>query len=463
MKPTPVIAIFDVGKTNKKIILFDKKYRLLQEEAVQFEEIKDDNGEACDDIESITRWVNDTIASLQKKQDVNIKAFNVSAYGASFVYLDANFRVLTPLYNYLNPYPSALQQKFYNDYGGELALSMQTASPVLGNLNSGLQLYLIKYERPSLFNSIEYALHLPQYISHVITSMTCSEITSIGCHTHLWDFGKGNYHDWVSREGLGQKLPAIQKSDSVLRIHPRHKAGPIPAGTGLHDSSSAIIPYLMSFHEPFVLLSTGTWCISLNPFNAFPLTEEELKKDCLCYLSYEGKPVKASRLFSGNDHEIQSKRIAQHFSKPKEFFKTTIYDHALIHSLSISAAMEQLRRPFTRGAETSAFKDRDLSTFASYEAAYHQLMIDIMYMQTASTELVLKNTSVKRVFVDGGFSKNSIYMNLLASAFPTMEVFGATIPQSTAMGAALAIHSHWNSLPVPRDIIQLKYYARPPQ
>ena len=88
-------------------------------------------------------------------------------------------------------------------------------------------------------------------------------------------------------------------------------------------------------------------------------------------------------------------------------------------------------------------------------------MIDIFSMQSASTGLVLKNSDVKRIFVDGGFSKNSIYMNLLAAAFPQMEVFGATIAQSTSMGAALAIHKQWNTLPVPRDIIDLKYYARP--
>ncbi len=462
MKQTPVIAIFDIGKTNKKIILFDEKYRLFQEEAVQFEEVKDDQGQPCDDIESITRWVNDTIASLQQKKDFNIKAFNVSAYGASFVYLDADFRVLTPLYNYLNPYPAPLQEKFYKDYGGELALSMQTASPVLGNLNSGLQLYRIKYEQPSLFNSIEYALHLPQYISHVITATTCSEITSIGCHTHLWDFTKNRYHGWVMAEGIDKKLPPLLGSDGVVNINSAKESNGIPVGVGLHDSSAALIPYFTTFREPFILISTGTWCITLNPFNGFPLTEEELNKDCLCYLSYLGKPVKASRLFAGNEHEIQTRRIAEHFGKPKDFYKNIVYDHLLVLAILKSmAALGEPKKPFTRGAENSVFETRDLATFSSCEKAYHQLMVDIIFMQAVSTELVLKNTSVKRIFVDGGFSKNPIYMNLLAAAFPKLEVFGATIAQSTSMGAALAIHKHWNKLPVPRDIIDLKYYARP--
>lgn len=460
--PTPVIAIFDIGKTNKKIFLFDEKYKLIQEQTKQFEEIQDDCGEPCEDIRAITFWIKDSIAFLQLADNITIKAFNVSAYGASFVHLDTNFKILTPLYNYLNPYPSSLQKKFYEDYGGEVNLSMQTASPVLGNLNSGLQLYRIKHERPDLFKSIQYSLHLPQYISHIITSMTYSDITSIGCHTHLWDFTKNRYHDWVMAEGIDKKLPPLFGSDGVVNINSNKKTSGIPVGGGLHDSSSALIPYFTTFHEPFILISTGTWCITLNPFNGFPLTEEELKKDCLCYLSYLGKPVKASRLFAGNEHEIQTRRIAEHFGKPKDFYKDIVYDHALIITILKSmAAPGEPKKPFTRGAENSVFETRNLATFPSCEKAYHQLMVDIIFMQSASTELVLKNTSVKRIFVDGGFSKNPIYMNLLAAAFPKMEVFGATIAQSTSMGAALAIHKHWNKLPVPRDIIDLKYYARP--
>jgi L-fuculokinase len=48
---------------------------------------------------------------------------------------------------------------------------------------------------------------------------------------------------------------------------------------------------------------------------------------------------------------------------------------------------------------------------------------------------------------------------LLARAFPELEIFGAAIAQSTSMGAALAIHKHWNSLPVPKDIIEVKYFG----
>ena len=82
-----------------------------------------------------------------------------------------------------------------------------------------------------------------------------------------------------------------------------------------------------------------------------------------------------------------------------------------------------------------------------------------MRQQIRSTNLVLKGAYVKRIFVDGGFSKNPIYMYLLAEAFPHIEVYAASVPQASALGAALAIHQHWNSKELPADIIDLKLFS----
>lgn len=86
-------------------------------------------------------------------------------------------------------------------------------------------------------------------------------------------------------------------------------------------------------------------------------------------------------------------------------------------------------------------------------------MLDIVSQQFVSTQLVLKGTNVKRIFVDGGFSSNSIYMNLLAAQFPSIKVLAASMPQATAIGAALAIHDSWNPKPMPNGIIKLKDFS----
>ncbi|RYF69066.1 MAG: hypothetical protein EOO39_18270, partial [Cytophagaceae bacterium] len=68
---------------------------------------------------------------------------------------------------------------------------------------------------------------------------------------------------------------------------------------------------------------------------------------------------------------------------------------------------------------------------------------------------------ISRIFVDGGFSHNSIYMNLLAAAFPEIDIWAASVAQATSLGAALAIHEHWNPEPIPADLIDLTYYPAP--
>jgi len=231
----------------------------------------------------------------------------------------------------------------------------------------------------------------------------------------------------------------------------------IAVGAGLHDSSAALIPYLSSFHEPFVLLSTGTWCISLNPFNYSQLSDYELDQDCLCYLSYEGKPVKASRLFAGYEHEQQVKSLADHFNKPADYYTTVTADLELMRK-SKQGINQLQKKDQTAMIGQSVFAKRNLKDFTSYEEAYYQLIADIIDQQTRSTNIVLKGTRAKKIFVDGGFSNNPIYMQLLTLAFPELEVYAASVAQATAMGAALAIHKEWNPLPIPSDLVKLKFY-----
>ena len=447
MSAIPVIAIFDVGKTNKKLFLFDEHYHIVYEKTLQFTEITDEDGDACENLEALTEWGRNSLKELTELNEFDIKALNFSAYGASFVHIDEEGKPVTPLYNYLKPFPEDLKKKFYSDYGGEIPFSMITASPVLGNLNSGLQLYRLKYKQPEKFKSIHTSLHLPQYLSYLITGQEYSDITSIGCHTALWNFPQNHYHEWVLKEGIADKLAPVYSSAGVVDARAFWKD--FKVGIGLHDSSSALIPYLACFTEPFVLISTGTWCITLNPFNKQSLTESELRQDCLCYMSYHQQPVKASRLFAGNEHETETKRLAVHFNKPNDYFKTVGYDKRITDALN------------TALPQNIPFSERELSGFKDYETAYHQLITDIMQQQVTSSKLVIQDDNVKRIFVDGGFSKNPIYMNLLAEAFPEMEVYAASVAQATAVGAALAIHKHWNSKPMPADIIDLKFYAKP--
>lgn len=458
MKPTPVIAVFDIGKTNKKLFLFNEQYQCEFERTTRFSETVDEDGDPCEHLESLRLFILDSLRDVAAMEQFDVKAVNFTAYGASFVYIDTHGEPLTPLYNYLKPYPQTLQQELYSTHNGEALFAQETASPVLGSLNSGLQVLRLKKEHPTLFSKMRYALHLPQYLAYLVTGKAFSDLTSIGCHTALWDFNKQQYHQWTSDEHIREKLAPIATQAQVNPVKETNTDKLIRSGIGLHDSSAALIPYLLSFPGPFVLISTGTWSISLHPFNHTPLTKEELQQDCLCYLSWEGKPVKASRLFAGQFHEDQVKRIAAHFGQQVSRYNNIQPDREIFRLL-INVITPNQPADSKQSPPSLQFHNRELKDFEDDITAYHQLMLDIVNAQVQSTELLLKDKPVRTIYVDGGFSRNELFMYLLSTHFPQLNIYAASMAQATAIGAALAIHHHWNAKPLPDNLITTQLYT----
>ena len=438
------ILIFDIGKTNKKAFVFNESYDILWEKSVLLEETADEDGDPCEDLPKLISWIKNVYEEVKAACD--IKAVNFSSYGATLVFLDGNGRVLTPLYNYLKAYPEELKRKFYDTYGGETEVSGTTASPVLGSLNSGMLIYRLKHERPEVFSAVKRILHLPNYLSFLFSGKKVTDITSIGCHTHLWDFTRGDYHRWVGEEGIDRFLAPVHAPHQ-----PVQNADGVAVGIGLHDSSAALIPYLKRFDEPFALLSTGTWNITINPFNEAPLSWEELDNDCLCFLKTDGKPIKASRLLGGMYHEQEAAKIARCFGVPPAELMEMNYDPE-IEVETLSLENYRVENPVT-GLE------RDWQKYPAAAQAYHQLMADLVALQKRSSDLVLKSAPVNKLFVDGGFGKSRIFMKMLSAAYPNLEVFTSEVPQASALGAALVLHDHWNSRQVPEDLIKLKQFT----
>ena len=423
------IAIFDIGKTNKKLLLFNEQYEVVYQYSEELAETKDEDGFPCEDLDALHQFLKNSLESVKNNPDFDMVAVNFSGYGASFVYLDENGKVLKPLYNYLKPFSENLRSQFIEDYGQDERLSAETASPFLGNLNSGLQLYRLKYEKPEYFKSIKYALHFPQYLAYYFGADPVTELASIGCHTRLWHFEDNAYHPWVNQEGLTSLFPPIYASDTVFN------KDELVIGSGLHDSSAALIPYLRSTTMPFLLISTGTWSICLNPFNNTPLTTDQLRQDCLSFISFEGHQVKASRLFAGQMHEDATLAIAAHFECENDFFKKLKPEGEwLIHN---------------------AFALNKLEDYANEKEAYEAFMSSLVHRQIAAIRLVL-TPQIKQIFVDGGFSKNPYFLQGLKETFPEINIYAAGLAQASALGAALVIHEKWNAWPLPQNLINLQ-------
>lgn len=437
----PVIAIYDIGKTNKKLLLFDEAYKVIEQSEVRFKEIEDDEGFPCDDIHAIINWVQKSWVEFEEGNKYEIRAVNFTTYGASFVHVDQDDKIVAPLYNYLKAIPEDILDQFYDQYGVKSKIALETASPSLGMLNSGLQLYWLKVSKPELFDRIRYSFPFPNYLSYIFAKNAHSDYTSLGCHTALWNFREGKYHNWVKEESIDKKLPPLLKSNSAGQTPFRGES--IPVGSGLHDSSSALSLYMQMSKDPFLLISSGTWNVTFNPFAEQPITKEELLKDCLSYMTLEGKPVKASRIFLGNEHDFQVKRLAEHFNRSEDLYKNIDLDKDLLASCQNVAELS----PATMNG-TGPFPDKQngewsLAEFNSYEQAYHRLILDLVRLQKVSINLISEGKKGGNLYVDGGFSMNNVFMQLLAEFCPEYEVKAAKVSQATATGAALFMNDVW--------------------
>ncbi len=434
MKET-VIAIFDIGKTNKKLLLFNSDFKVVSEDERRFAEIKDDDGFECDDIELIESWIKESLIRLVNSDRYDLKAVNFTTYGATVVYLDSGGRRLTPVYNYLKPMEERISENLYKKYGGRDEFCRRTASPALGMLNSGLQPLWLKAEKPEVFDKIRHILHFPQYLSYTLTGKICSEHTSIGCHTALWDFDNMNYHPWIKAYGL--ELPEPVPVDTVNEIEIEGKK--IMAGIGIHDSSASLAPYFSGGKGKFLLLSTGTWCISMNPFNSEILTTEQLDSDCLCYISINRQPVKSSRFWLGHLHETASRQISSHFGKPEDHFKKVKLDRELLSGNKLHFGDRKIFfKPYSYLRELN--ETIDMYEFSSFEMAYHQLMQELIDFTVESIRMILpESDETSDIFITGGFSGNAIFVYLIRLAFPEKKIWTSEIGNASALGAALVI------------------------
>lgn len=431
-----VIAIFDIGKTNKKMLVFSLELKLLTVEEEKFPEVLDDDGFECDDIDLIGKWVRDSIHRLVLSEKYEVAAVNFATYGATLAYLDERGERVTPIYNYLKPINERIPERLYRRFGGQDEFCRRTASPALGMLNSGIQILWLRTEKPEVFSRVKHILHFPQYISYLLTSKVTSEHTSIGCHTALWDFDNMAYHPWVSREALN--LPEPVPVETLTEITVGNKR--VLAGPGIHDSSASLAPYFTGNLGKFMLISTGTWCINMNPFNNETLTTEQLDRDCLCYMSVNRQPVKSSRLFLGHLHETAVGLMNEHFRTTPNFYRSVRYDKDLIVILRKKYTGD--RRAFFNSVPGSGtFKERiDMFDFKSFDEAYHQLMIELGDLAIEAIRLVLaENDETENIFVTGGFSNNMIFLKLLAAAFTSKRVYTSEISNATALGAALVV------------------------
>jgi hypothetical protein len=199
-----------------------------------------------------------------------------------------------------------------------------------------------------------------------------------------------------------------------------------------------LYPYLHTQQQPFVLLSTGTWNVCLNPFYEGIYTPEDLAQQNLFYRTPEGKPIKASRLFLGYEHDLQVKHLSKVFGRDPSMELDITYDVSTFYQLR-----EQGRSRFHfRFNDTSRpFVPPELEGIATFDIAYHQLMLELVEHQSQAIRFAMGDTEVSAIYIDGGFANNDLFAHMIKYKFPALKVRSTQAKNGSALGAAMIMQT----------------------
>ena len=416
-------AIFDIGKTNKKLVVFDHNYQPLHHEEIQLAQGNDEDGFECEQIDLLENWIFKTLDRLFTAYKMPITHLNFSTYGASLIHLSEKDEVLTPLYNYLKSVDEDYIEQWYADYGNGLDLDELLGSPRAGFLNSGMQLLWLSKTKPELFERIRWSLHLPQYLSFLIHGFKYAEYSSVGCHTALWDYRTRDYHYWVEKEKLLSKFPPLIEGSNSFKV--QYKNHELQVGTGIHDSSASLLPYIQCADEKFILISTGTWVVVFFPFE----DEHQMIKHPLKYLQIDSNQTQAIRLLIGKEYEYQLEKISQKFE-----VETTA-----LHELPLEKSrLKQMQtNTYFEFKHLDNNTDKDKVELSSPIQAIHQLNFELC--EKLVQAMKIEPNSNMTIYIEGGFTKNKFFLTSLQKCLPKAKILTASQALGTALGAALVL------------------------
>ena len=449
------LAVLDIGKTNKKVLIYDQHLKMVDSTYKNFSQIEQGDFKS-DDVEGIFSWFLSALKDFSKSY--SIKGISISAHGATFVAVDENGQLTIPEICYTTDPGDDFHREFYQQFGEADQLQLETATPnFMALLNVGKGIYFAKKKYPEQFVKTRYFLNLPQYFSYKLTGVATAEPTYVGCHSYLWDFNKNTWSSVAEQLEIKDKLPEkiINSWDVVGKLLPEvAKTTGLPDDVivtpGLHDSNASLLPYSITMQEPFVLNSTGTWCVVMRESESVQFAPDELGKVVFYNLNVFHKPVKTAIFLAGLEFETYTE-ILKKIDKRDEFpvFNPDLYQQIVDKNTDfilpgVTKGTGQFPNSEARvvsGESTYGLTDIQSgknmpSFFQNYEYAYAVLILSL----AMQTKVALERTGMQPgmpIFTEGGFRRNGCYNKVLTAFYPQSTIATTGLAEATAFGAAL--------------------------
>ena len=414
------IAVLDLGKTNAKIALVDLQSRAEIDVATRPNRALPGPPYAHFDTEGHWAFFLDGLARLHR--DFGVDAISITTHGACAALLDAKGALAAPVIDYEEP---ALDD-FRADYAALRPPFSETGAPHLPlGLNLGTQIHWQFRRDPGLAARVAHLVTWPQYWGFRLTGKLATDVTSLGCHTDLWNPYQAKFSGLVEKLGLTGKIAPALRSGDILGTVTAEIAGAtgLPAKTpvacGIHDSNASLLPHLLARQGAFSVVSTGTWVVVMAVGGR--QVGLDPARDTLVNVTAFGDALPSARFMGGREYEL-IRQGRPPVAGPADAAR--VRDAGLMLLPAVVPGCGPYPDHRARWLPSEPQDDAAREVALGY------------YLALMTAECLALTGGEGPAIIEGPFARNPCFLAMLAAAAP-QPVLTSTSQTGTAIGAAL--------------------------
>ena len=420
------VAVFDLGKTNIKVVVFDRGGAVLAERSAPNAPLAPDAQWPYLKLDAEGAWsfLVGVLKELGRRHP--IEAISTTTHGCAGVIMGRDGAAIPPLDYEFDGFAAVDA-----DYDAVRPPYEETRSPRLPRgLNLGREIFYLERRFPAQFDEATAFLTYPQYFAWRLSGVMASEATSLGAHTDLWRPAEGRLSSMVEKLGWRRLFPPMRKAwDTLGTLKPE-----IAVATGLspevrvvcgaHDSNASLVPHLKSRRDPFTVISTGTWVIIMAVGGKGRL---DPNADMLANVDVRGEPVPTARFMGGREFSVLAGEA------PADADEADIAAAVTSGALALPAFSDQ-GGPFAgRAGRIEGEAPATPKARAALATLYAALM---------TAHLIRRLEAPGDLIVEGGLTRSPAFAAVLARLMPARRVVVAPMSAGAAAGAAML--AHWD-------------------
>lgn len=422
------IAVLDFGKTNSKLLVFDRDGTIVFNDRTRPVWQIVDGMSVLDDV-ALTAWAREGLAAAEAAQPGALDGVIVSAHGCTFALADDG-ALVRPILDY--------EQELSGDFASEVAASLPPyaetfAPPRPQGFNYGRHMVWLDRLEPDSFARATAILGYPQFWTWRLGGLPVAEYSYMGCHSHIWAPARRDFASVVDRQGWRGKMPAFARAGAVV--------GTIELGgrliavhNGVHDSNAALAAYRALGLDGFTLVSTGTWVIVFNP--DCPLEALDPALDMYCNVDIDGRPVPTIGFMGGRELDAIAREL-----------------NGVVDRDAVQRAIGAWRVALPAFAAAGPFGGHAGAIVPPTDDPEDRAAVAILYVALMTDFCLDAIRSAGSIIVDGGLTHGGVLGELLAQLRPAQPVAEGAIIEGTAAGAAtLAFAAHGNAMTLPTPV-----------